>query len=257
MAKFWDFKNVAATETEPETIELWIKGEIVPDDDVWLYEWAGMEAASPNAFKEELKQYNGKPISLWIDSPGGDVFAATGMFVALMERKGQNNINVLRAMSAATMPMMAGESGITPGGMIMIHDPLVGLSGYFNAEDLVKFGGILGEVKETIISAYQTKTNLSRNKIWQMMTDETYMSPRTALRDGFVDKILYTEKQNEEPIENFSRLSVVNSASITANQLMAFKNKLPIPKILEPKELIFEPNNTAKAKATLALECEL
>ncbi|ELK38890.1 peptidase S14 ClpP, partial [Brevibacillus agri BAB-2500] len=73
MRKFWNFTTAA-----DESVELRIEGEIVSDDDAWIYEWFGIPVATPNAFKSELSQHKGKDITVWIDSWGGDVFAAAG-----------------------------------------------------------------------------------------------------------------------------------------------------------------------------------
>jgi hypothetical protein len=63
MDRFWSFKNIS-NNAEEEVIELRIDGEIIDDDYAWLYEWFGIPAASPNNFREELKQYKGKNISV-------------------------------------------------------------------------------------------------------------------------------------------------------------------------------------------------
>jgi ATP-dependent Clp protease protease subunit len=225
----WKFVNKAATETEPESFELRIDGEIIDDDDTWLYELFEITATSPNVFREELNKYEGKTLNIWIDSYGGSVFAATGIYTALMERKGANDIKIIKAMSAATIPAMAGRSGISPAGMFMTHDPLVGLEGYFNSSDLKKFINMLDGVKETIIDAYQTKTNMSRNKIREMMTEETYMSAKTAVEKGFVDEVLYSEKQ--EPIDmNFARRSIMNNSTDAVKRLVAMQKSKEPPK---------------------------
>lgn len=225
----WKFINKAATKTEPESTELRIEGEIIDDDDVWLYELFEITATSPNVFREELKKYDGKPLNIWIDSYGGSVFAATGMYTALMERNGANEIKIIKAMSAATLPAVAGHSGISPGGIFMTHDPLVGLDGFFNTNDLKQFIGMLDGTKETIIDAYQTKTSMSRNKIREMMTEETYMSAKTAVKNGFVDEVLYSEKQ--EPIDmTFARRSIMNNSVEAVKRLVAMQKPKEPPK---------------------------
>lgn len=240
----WKFINKAATETEPENVELRIEGEIIDDDDVWLYELFEITATSPNAFRDELKQHDGKALNIWIDSYGGSVFAATGMYTALMERKGANEIKIIKAMSAATLPAMAGHSGISPGAMFMIHDPLVGLMGYFNSSDLNQYLKFLDGVKETIIDAYQTKTSLSRNKIREMMADEEYMSAKAAVKNGFVDEVMYSEKQ--EPVDmSFARRSIVNNSLDAVKRLVA---------IQKPKEPPKDDGKLKIAKAKLNLE---
>lgn len=195
---FWKFitKNQAADDHEEE-VELRIEGDIVDDDYAWLYEWFGIKATSPNAFREELKQYKGKNITVWIDSYGGSVFAAAGIYNALMEHK-KTGAKVIakvdgKAMSAATIPFMAGDERLmSPMSIFMMHNPLTEVYGY--ASDLRKAADVLDEVKETLINAYQLATGRSRAKISAMMDDETYMSARTAIKEGFATGMLYAEQ---------------------------------------------------------------
>ncbi|MCR4436169.1 MAG: Clp protease ClpP [Clostridiales bacterium] len=218
MGKFWNFiKN----EQNDEDVELRISGEIVSDDDAWLYEWFGIPAAYPNAFRNELAQYKGKNITVWIDSYGGDVFAAAGIYNALKEHDGKVTTVVDgKAMSAASVIAMAGEEvQMSPVGIMMIHNPWSNAAG--EAKDMRHAADMLDEVKETIINAYQLKTGKSRNKISEMMDNETFMSAKTAVKEGFADKIRYTGTQNE-PVENnfiFSHMAIQNSI---ARSMMKF-----------------------------------
>jgi ATP-dependent protease ClpP protease subunit len=128
--RFWNFKNAA----DSDTVVLRIDGDITDDGEAWIYEWFGIPVAAPNAFRNELTQYAGKDIEVWIDSYGGDVFAATGMYNALMEHKktGAKVTTIIdgKAMSAATIPAMAGDvRKITIGGIFMVHNPLTSASG--------------------------------------------------------------------------------------------------------------------------------
>jgi len=216
MLEFWNFVNNPENENE---VELRIEGDIVCGDNAWLYEWFGIPVASKNAFRLELAKHKGKDIVLWIDSNGGDVFAATGMYNALMEHKKDGakiTSKTEKAMSAATIPPMAADERlVSPGSMTMVHNPLTGIRGY--ASDLRKTADVLDEVKEAIINAYQLGTGRSREDISLMMDNETYMSASTAIKEGFATGILYTDKQSVEPIENtfmFSRqLSIQNSVT--------------------------------------------
>lgn len=222
---FWKFitKNQAADDHEEE-VELRIEGDIVDDEDAWLYEWFGIKAAYPNAFREELKQYKGKNITVWINSYGGSVFAAAGIYNALMEHK-KSGAKITtkvdgKAMSAATIPFMAGDERLmSPVSIFMMHNPLTEVYGY--ASDLRKAADVLDEVKETIINAYQLATGRSRAKISAMMDDETYMSARTAIKEGFATGMLYADQskpdENElEGIMNFGFrkvLAIQNAAN--------------------------------------------
>lgn len=256
MAKFWNFVKNAATENTVESIELRIQGDIVSDDDSWIYEWLDMECASPNAFKNELSQYKGKDITVWIDSYGGDVFAAAGIYNALKEHKktGAKVTSKIdsKAMSAASViAMAADELLMSPVAILMIHNPLCAVRGY--ASDMRKQADVLDEVKESIINAYASKTNRSRNQISAMMDDETYMSANSAVKQGFADGILYDD--NPDSTKNvmnfeFNRYAVQNSANESMKRLFEVKG-------LE-KPIGAQNNNELEIlKAKLALECEL
>lgn len=223
----WKFINIAATETEPESVELRIEGDIVSDDDVWLYEWYGDEHTAKNQFKAELSEHKNKPITVWIDSYGGDVFAAAGIYNSLKEHKGKVTVKIDgKAMSAASVIAMAGDEILmSPVGLLMIHNPLTYAQG--DMHELRHVADILDSVKDTIINAYQLKTGKSRNEISEMMDNETFMSAKQAKNDGFIDGVLYeNEPEKVEALNlSFNRLAIVNSAKATISKIQEMENK--------------------------------
>lgn len=240
--KFWNFAKNAATEAEPESIELRISGDIIDDEDAWLYEWFGITAASPNAFKAELADYAGKDITVWIDSYGGSVFAAAGIYNALKEHDGKVTVKIDgKAMSAASVIAMAGDEILmSPVAIMMIHNPLSYAAGY--ASDLRKTADVLDVVKETIVNAYQMKSGRSRNKISAMMDDETYMSAKTAVKEGFADGMLYAEGEVIEALNYaFNRHEILDSTTEAVKRMVALQKP---------------PDNTAE-KNKILLEIDL
>jgi ATP-dependent Clp protease, protease subunit len=241
---FWKFIVNQATETEPESVELRIEGDIVDDDEVWIYEWFGEPATAPNAFRDELSQYKGKDITVWIDSYGGSVFAGASIYNALKEHDGKITVKIdSKAMSAASLIAMAGDEVLmSPVSVMMIHNPLVGA--YGNMHDLRKVADILDQIKESLINAYANKTGKSREDISRMMDDETWMSANVAVREGFADGILYQDEPlNVENLKHFSfnRLAVVNSANQSIKQAIE----------------MFKKDNEQFEKEKLLLELEL
>ena len=158
--KFWNFTE---PESPDEAIELRISGEIVDDDSAWVYEWWGIQAASPNAFREELKAYAGRDVAVWVDSWGGDTTAAAGIYNALKEHNGKVTVKIDgKAVSAASVIAMAGDVvQMSPVGVMMIHNPWTGVSG--EAKDLRQVADVLDVIKQTIVNAYQLKTGQSKN----------------------------------------------------------------------------------------------
>lgn len=143
---------------------------------------------------------------------------------------------------------------MSPTSILMIHNPWGNFQG--EARDLRHGADVLDEVKETIINAYQLKTSKSRVKIAQMMDEETWMSAKKAVGEGFVDGILYTQGKEEadtEPVENsfmFSRFAIQNSVNDSTRQFLEQYSKML-------KDLKPDNKNIEIIKAKLALECEL
>jgi len=248
---FWKFIKNQATETTPETVELRIEGDIVDDGDLWIYDWFGEPATAPNAFKDQLKEFAGQDLTVWIDSYGGSVFAGASIYNALKSHSGKITVKVDgKAMSAASVIAMAGdEVHMSPVAVMMIHNPLTGA--YGDMHDLRKVADILDTVKESIVNAYVNKTGRTREEISSMMDDESWMSANVAVKNGFADSVLYTDQpldvQNMGEL-SFNRGTIVNSASQSINQVIKLFSKTEEP----------QPDNTLEnEKEKLLMELDL
>lgn len=235
MSKFWNFVKNAA---ESDQVELRIEGEIVSDDDAWLYEWFGIAVASPNAFRSALAEHKGKDITVWIDSWGGDVFAAAGIYNALKNHKGKITAKVDgKAVSAATViAMAADELLMSPVSIFMIHNPWSGTMG--EAKDMRQMAAVLDEVKETIINAYEKKSGRTREEISVLMDRTSWMSAQTAMAEGFVDGMLFSEEESAEaqPVQNsymLSGLAIQNSVDETMRKFFELFKRQAAPVIIE------------------------
>ncbi|HQE10837.1 MAG TPA: Clp protease ClpP [Bacillota bacterium] len=218
--RFWRFFNRSDDE-----VELRIEGEIVDDDDTWAYEWLGIQHVTPNAFREELAKYKGKDLTVWIDSLGGVVWAAAGIYNALMEHQGRVTVKIDgKVLSAATIIAMAGDEVLmSPAAVMMVHNPWVHVAG--DADSLRHMAGVLDEIKEAIINAYEIKTGLTRDELERLMDEETWMSARKAVELGFADGLLYTGDKCAQataraaPVYAFSRLDVQMKADAAMRRL--------------------------------------
>lgn len=249
---FWNFKNNQENEEE---IELRIDGDIGMDDDFWSMLF-GIENVTPKGFMAELSQHKDKDINVWINSYGGDVYAASRIYTALKEHKGKVKVKIDGvAISAASVIAMAGDEILmSPTSILMIHNPWGNFQG--EAKDLRHGAEVLDEVKETIINAYQLKTGKSRAKISKMMDEETWMSAKKAVSEGFADGILYTQSKEDEYKEStensfmFSRFAIQNRVNDRTKEFLQQYNQ-------RFKEANKDNEKTELLKAKLALECEL
>lgn len=151
-------------------------------------------------FKDELYAGEGD-ITVWLNSPGGDVFAAAQIYNMLRDYRGNVTIKIDGlAASAASVIAMAGNTVlVSPVAMMMIHNPATLAIG--NARDMERAIAMLNEVKESILNAYEGKTGLSRARLSHMMDDETWFNAKKAVELGFADKILFDsgDAEDEKP----------------------------------------------------------
>ena len=161
----------------------WVRNEETGASEMYLYgaiaesTWFENDV-TPAMFRSELQKHSGD-VTVFINSPGGDVFAASQIYTMLRNHPGKVTVKIDGiAASAASVVAMAGEETlISPTGMLMCHNPMTCAMG--NKADMEKAIALLDEVKESIINAYAEK----------------------ALQLGFVDGILFSKKNPFAPEE--------------------------------------------------------
>lgn len=199
MRRFWNWVKNENDRT------LYFDGYIAQDS------WFDDEI-SPKQFKAELYSADGD-ISVFLNSPGGDVFAASQIYTMLKEYPGNVTVKIdgLAASAASVIAMAADSVYMSPVAMMMIHNPATAVFG--EATDLQGAIDMLNEVKESIINAYQQRTALSRTKISHMMDAETWFSANKAVELGFADKVMYTDGESSSDLQPFmfDKVTVTNA----------------------------------------------
>ena len=223
--KFWKWtKNL--TDDENKLRILRIDGVI--DD----WKWDNDDnLTTPKEFREELQASDGD-ILIYITSPGGNIFAASEIYSMLKEYSG-GKITVRipsYAASAATIIACAGNTvEVSPLAILCVHNPYLDFV-RGEEKDMIHAAEYLAEIKESVISAYELKTKLPRNKIAELMDAETYMNAKKAVELHFADKILFDDEKievEELTAEMYSSKQVVNSL------LDRFKKHFPQKKATE------------------------
>lgn len=184
MKKFWNW-----IKDSDETRTLRLEGPI-DEESFWGDE------ITPQMFRDELNAGEGD-VTVWINSPGGNVFAAAEIYTMLKDYKGSITVKIdAIAASAASVVAMAGDTvQMSPVAMLIIHDPSTVAMG--NTKDMEKAIEVLNEVKESIINAYASKSGLSHARIANLMSNETWMNAKKAVELGFADEILFSKKEDE------------------------------------------------------------
>jgi ATP-dependent Clp protease protease subunit len=203
MRKFWNWVTSADGGRT-----LYLDGAI--SNDTW---WG--DDVTPTIFKEELGATSGD-VTIWINSPGGDVFAGAQIYNMLKEYPGKITVKIDGcAASIASVIAMAGDEVLmSPVSTIIIHNPETFAWG--DEKEMKRVKDMLGEIKEAIINAYEMKTKLPRTRISELMDDESCMNVKTAMELGFADGMLYGAEStlSNNPVMNsvlFSKKALANS----------------------------------------------
>ena len=186
MNKFWNWTE----NTDTGQRSLYLEGVIAQES------WFGDEV-TPAAFKSELNSGN-QPITIHINSVGGDCVAASQIYTMLMEYPADVTVQIdgLAASAASVVAMAGTKVCMSPTALMMAHNPWTNACG--DTRDMQKAIALLDEVKESIINAYQIKTGMSRQQLSELMDAETWMNAYRAKELGFCDEVLF---EGEEPPE--------------------------------------------------------
>jgi len=203
MKKFWHW----ARNQDDGARTLYLNGVIAEEG--WFE-----DDITPALFKSELQAGKG-PVTIWLNSPGGDCVAAARIYNMLMDYPSDVTVQIDGiAASAASVVAMAGTRVLmSPVSVMMIHNPLTVAMG--DSEEMRRAIQMLDEFKDSILNAYELKTGLSRTRLSNMMDAETWLSAGKAIELHFADGILFTH-QTEEASEakdefTFSRRAATNS----------------------------------------------
>ena len=244
MEKFWKWvRNKAPDPESEESRTLFLNGAI--GEDTWLD-----DTVSPALFKADLESGRGD-ITVWINSPGGDCFAAAEIYNMLLSYDGKVTVMIDGlAASAASVIAMAGDKVImSPVSMIMIHNPATVAMGDHN--DMAKAIDMLEEVKNSIINAYVTKTGLSRNKLSTLMENETWLDSNKAMELHFADEIMKRPEEDEDPEEDPDGKTAAEGKGYSFSEksmAAAFNRKLLLHCM---RETPAQPENTTPEDSTL------
>lgn len=192
---------MSTTEMSPEVLNMYVYGEIVTDSH-WFF--GSEDDVVTRNFLKDLKAYpNATRINVYINSPGGEVFAAVSIARQLKQHKAEVHTYLEGiTASAATIIALSGDVvHMSSAGLFMIHLPSMGASG--NRNDLAQATEALSKVEAAITNVYLEKCNLEKEELTAMLEKEAWLTADEAYQYGFVDVI---EKLYEKPEDALAAL---------------------------------------------------
>ena len=178
--KYKYFKNIT-----PKSADFYVYGTIVDEKepDFWTGEVSTTEVDT-NDMKNELDelQKNGiKDLNIYINSPGGSVFASSTI-VSLLKRFRTNTgakihsyVDGLCASAATYLCMVADDINIYQNSIMMIHKPMSIAWG--NANDFQKEIDTLNTIEnDMMVPMYMSKSTKSEDELKRLINEETWFS---------------------------------------------------------------------------------
>jgi ATP-dependent Clp protease protease subunit len=149
-------------------------------------EWFG--GVSAEAIVKALRDMSG-PVSLRINSPGGDVFAARAIQAAMDAYDGEivAYVDGVAASAASLIAAAASRCVMSSGAFMMIHKAWTIALG--NADDMLATAELLEKIDGSLAETYAEKTSKDAGRYAQLMAAETWFTAAEAVAEGLADAI--------------------------------------------------------------------
>jgi len=182
----WEAGIRAATEDSAErTISVY---------DVIGYDWWTGEGVTAKRIASALRAMGAGPVTVNVNSPGGDMFEGLAIYNLLREHQGEVTVKVMGlAASAASIIAMAGDTvQIARAGFLMVHNCWVIAQG--NRHDLREFADTMEPFDAAMADIYAARTGQDLAVVQRQMDGETWIGGSQAIEQGYADELLPSDQ---------------------------------------------------------------
>lgn len=181
----------------------WDAGVRAADDDadrsISIYDvigydyWTG-DGVTAKRIAGALRSLGKGPVTVNVNSPGGDMFEGLAIYNLLREHDGEVTVKVLGlAASAASVIAMAGDTiQIARAGFFMVHNAWIIALG--NRHDMREFADWLEPFDAAMADIYAARTEQSLEAIQKLMDAESWIGGSSAIEQGFADELLPSDQ---------------------------------------------------------------
>jgi ATP-dependent Clp protease protease subunit len=203
-------RKVTALSTE-QALDRWNPGVMAAsegDASISMYEVIGEDpwtggGVTLKRIDAALRSIGNNPVTVNINSPGGDVFEGIAIYNRLREHPATVNVKVLGlAASAASIIAMAGDNiEIGASSFLMIHNAWVMAVG--NRHDMQEVAAFLEPFDRALADVYVARTGADLATVQAAMDSETWFSGSQAVELGYADALLPADavKQVENAVD--------------------------------------------------------
>lgn len=182
-----------------DVIDIYVYGEI-NSDSFWD------DSFSSSMLREKLDEANGKPVNIYINSGGGDVFEGQAISAILERYEGQKTcyIDGICASIATKIPFACDKVYFAKGAYFMIHKAWSLAIG--NSDDLLEMANTLEQIDNGLVATYKANSKMEEDVIRAKMKAETWYTSDD-INNDFDFEVIEGKKVaacvTEEQIKNF------------------------------------------------------
>lgn len=224
LKKIWELKQA----TEPNTLEMYIYGNVEGDSYDWWTDEVTESETSANHFREELAKYpNATNINIFVNSYGGSVFEGTAIYNQLRRHKAFKTVYIDGfACSIASVIAMAGDKVIMPrNAMMMIHNAWTYAMG--NSAELRKAADDLEVINKGNRQAYLQKTGdkINEEELVALLDAETWLTAEDCIRLGLADEYAETDADMTKAQEVLQKVNRTLEQKLSYNKALCAQIK--------------------------------
>lgn len=186
----------------PKALQRWnpgVQAAAEGDNDIGIFDVIGEdywgEGVSSKRIAAALRGIGAEnPVTVNINSPGGDLFEGLTIYNLLKEHKGTVTVKVMGlAASAASIIAMAGDNvQISRAGFFMIHNAWTLAIG--NRHDLRDIADFLEPLDRSMADVYSARTGDDIETLQALMDQETWIGGSDAVTQNFADTLLDSDQ---------------------------------------------------------------
>lgn len=192
------------SQISPRAFDRWTPGIRASADDeedrsISVYDvigqdyWTG-EGVTAKRIAAALRKMGAGPVTVNVNSPGGDMFESVAIYNLLREHKGEVTVKVLGvAASGASIIAMAGDTvQIARAGFFMVHNAWIIAIG--NRHDMREYADWLEPFDSAMVDVYAARTGNDEKTIAKLMDAESWIGGSAAIEQGFADELLPSDQ---------------------------------------------------------------
>ncbi len=143
----------------------------------------------PQALREALAEADGGPVTIRLNSEGGNVMDGLAYGNILADYAGESTVIIdgMALSIASYFACKADKVEMAENSWFMIHCPHNKVQG--TGEDLRDMAGLLDGMRDQLATVYAAKSKKPKEEIIKLMDAETWMTGPQALEAGFVDEV--------------------------------------------------------------------